>query len=58
MPLERAIYGWLYDDSTASLAWGHRHAILWTPYVENSGPGDREGFLGIGHAHGSYRTRA
>jgi uncharacterized protein YkwD len=58
MPLERAIYGWLYDDSKASIAWGHRHAILWTPYIENSGPGDREGFLGIGHAHGNYQASA
>jgi hypothetical protein len=52
LPLERAIFGWLYDD--AKHGWLHRHAILWTPYAENSGPADREGFLGIGHAHGSY----
>ncbi len=33
-------------------AWGHRHAILWYPYNNNSGPTGAEGFLGIGRASG------
>ncbi len=52
LPIERAVYDWMYDDSSSN--WGHRHAILWRSYTENSGPGDREGFLGIGHARGAY----
>ena len=52
LPIERAVYDWMYDDSSS--AWGHRHAILWKSYTENSGPTDREGFLGIGHARGPY----
>lgn len=52
--IEQAIYWWMYIDSGSN--WGHRHAILWTPYTENSGPTDREGFLGIGHARGGYDT--
>jgi uncharacterized protein YkwD len=50
--IEQSIYRMLYED-TGSL-WGHRHAILWTPYTENSGAADREGFVGIGHAHGGF----
>jgi uncharacterized protein YkwD len=59
LPIERAVYSWLYTDShpDPKLDWGHRHAILWTPYTENSGPNDREGFLGIGHARGAYTMR-
>jgi uncharacterized protein YkwD len=52
LPIEQAVYMWMYDDKASS--WGHRHAILWQPYTENSGPGDREGFLGIGHARGGF----
>lgn len=50
LPLERAIYLWMYTDAASS--WGHRHAILWYPYNDNSGPMDKEGFLGIGSASG------
>ena len=50
LPLEQAIYGWMYVDSGS--AWGHRHAILWYPYDDNSGPSGAEGFLGVGRASG------
>jgi hypothetical protein len=53
LPIERSVYEWMYNDGTNS-AWGHRHAILYYPYTENGGPTDREGFLGIGRAHGPY----
>ncbi len=52
LPIERAIYNWMYDDS--SKGWGHRHMLLYYPYNENSGPTDREGFIGIGRASGPY----
>lgn len=52
LPLEQAVYDWLYAD--AGSEWGHRHALLWTPLTENSGPGDREGFIGIGHVRGGH----
>ena len=50
MPIERSVYMWMYDDSGSS--WGHRHAILWYPYNDNSGVSGMEGFLGIGRASG------
>ncbi|NHZ72349.1 MAG: hypothetical protein GWP17_04610 [Aquificales bacterium] len=50
LPVERSVYMWMYDDSGSS--WGHRHAILWYPYLDNSGESGREGFLGIGRASG------
>jgi hypothetical protein len=50
LPIERSVYMWMYDDSGSS--WGHRHAILWYPYNDNSGETGREGFLGIGRASG------
>lgn len=53
LPLERAIYMWMYDDSGSS--WGHRHAILWYPYNDDSGTSGQEGFLGIGHASGAHQ---
>ncbi len=40
----------MYADAGAS--WGHRHAILYYPYNDNSGLSDKEGFLGIGRASG------
>lgn len=52
LPIEQAVYTWMYDDK--SYGWGHRHAILWTPYTDNSGTAGQEGFVGIGHARGSY----
>nr|WP_319395599.1 CAP domain-containing protein [uncultured Desulfobacter sp.] len=53
LPIERAVYMWMYDDSGSG--WGHRHAILWYPYNDNSGPQGAEGFLGIGLAGGEHR---
>jgi hypothetical protein len=52
--VEKAIYTMIYEDSSSQ--WGHRHAILWTTYTENSGVPDQEGFLGIGVAHGGYTS--
>jgi hypothetical protein len=51
LPIERSIYMWMYEDCCGS-GWGHRHAILWYPYNDNSGSIGREGFLGIGRANG------
>jgi len=50
LPVERSVYNWMYDDAGSS--WGHRHAILWYPYTDNSGPAGMEGFMGIGRANG------
>ena len=50
LPIERSVFMWLYDDAGSS--WGHRHAILWYPYNDNSGQVGQEGFLGIGRANG------
>lgn len=52
LPVERSIYMWMYDDGGSF--WGHRHAILWYPYNDNSGPSGKEGFLGIGRASGPH----
>ncbi len=54
LPVEQAIHGWLYDDADSN--WGHRHAILWYPYNDNSGDAGKEGFLGIGLARGGPYT--
>ena len=50
--VEQAIYSWMYAD--AKSAWLHRHALLWTPYTDNSGTVGKEGFIGLGHARGAY----
>ncbi len=50
LPVERSVYMWMYDD--AGSGWGHRHAILWYPYNDNSGMPGAEGLLGIGRASG------
>ncbi len=50
LPVERSVYMWMYDDAGSS--WGHRHALLWYPYTDNSGLPGVEGFLGIGRASG------
>ena len=50
LPIERTIYMWNYEDAGSS--WGHRHAVLWYPYNDNSGAPGNEGFLGIGRANG------
>jgi hypothetical protein len=59
LPLERAIYGWIYDDSNSQ--WGHREAVLlqdmtlsnnpWG-YNNDNGVATHEGFLGF-HVIGS-----
>jgi len=56
LPIERAVYGWMYDDLKPdwNVYWGHRHAILWYPYNDNSGTIGMEGFLGIGRVHGTF----
>lgn len=61
LPLERAIYNWIYADASSS--WGHREAALLQDkdlsnnnllygYANNYGPATSEGFLGI-HRRGS-----
>ena len=50
LPVERAVYDWQYDDGSS--AWGHRHAQMYYPLVDNSGPSGEEGFMGIGRAGG------
>ena len=52
LPIEQSVYSWMYDDKIRN--WGHRHAVLWTPYNDNSGTPGKEGFVGIGHARGGY----
>ena len=65
LPIERAIYGWIYKD--ASSAWGHREAVLlqdqtlqqpsssWG-YHNNNGLTSHEGFLGF-HKVGSTQYK-
>jgi uncharacterized protein YkwD len=53
LPVEQAIYYWMYKDSGSG--WGHRHAILWYPYTDNSGPVGSEGFLGLGRDNGPHQ---
>jgi uncharacterized protein YkwD len=53
LPVERAIYNWMYKDSSSS--WGHRHAILWYNYNDNSGIPGMEGFMGLGRASGPHQ---
>ena len=53
LPIERAVYMWMYDDSGSY--WGHRHAVLWYPYNDNSGALGVEGFMGIGLATGEHQ---
>lgn len=50
LPVEQSVYMWLYTDTCCG--WGHRHAALWYPYNDNSGPAGEEGFMGIGLASG------
>ena len=56
LPIERSVYMWMYDDSGSG--WGHRHAVLWYPYNDNSGSAGSEGFLGIGRATGTHQGLA
>ena len=53
LPVERSVFNWMYDDGSCC-AWGHRRAILWKPYNDNSGATGTEGFLGIGRASGTH----
>ncbi len=55
LPIERSVFNWMYNDGDCC-GWGHRHAILWFPYNDNSGPSGMEGFLGIGRASGGPYT--
>ncbi len=57
LPVERAIYGWIYEDSIQS--WGHREAVLLQDddlgnqgygFTNNYGDAGSEGFVGIGFA--------
>ncbi len=50
MPVERSVYGWMYEDKSS--AWGHRHTILYYNYTENGGLAGVEGFMGVGVAVG------
>ena len=61
MPVERAVYNWIYVDSASS--WGHREAVLLQDktvdghgspygYDNNAGGAATEGYLGIGVAIG------
>jgi uncharacterized protein YkwD len=50
LPVERSVYMWMYVDK--DMSWGHRHAILWYPFNDNSPPSGSEGFMGIGRAYG------
>lgn len=52
LPIERSVYMWMYMDAGSN--WGHRRAILWYPYTNNSGIVETEGFLGVGTAVGPY----
>lgn len=62
LPIERSIYGWIYDD--AGSLWGHREAVLlqdkdldgnnWG-YNNNYGSAADEGYLGIGRSSGPYQ---
>ena len=53
LPIERSVYMWMYADSDQQ--WGHRHAVLWYPYNDNSGAQGVEGFLGVGLASGEHQ---
>ena len=68
LPVERAIYGFLYDDSGST--WGHRHLMLLQDepvtgggggFDDDAGPTGTEGYLGVGTAganDGSYAAFA
>ena len=50
LPIEKSVYMWMYEDKGSG--WGHRHALLWSSYTDNSGSAGSEGYLGIGRANG------
>ena len=49
LPIEKAVYDWMYEDALSS--WGHRDAVLIDAYNDNNSD-NQEGFLGIGRASG------
>ncbi|MFZ1289471.1 MAG: T9SS type A sorting domain-containing protein [Melioribacteraceae bacterium] len=51
LPVESAVYNWIYSDS--SDAWGHRHTCF-ELFDNNFGSGASEGFIGVGLAIGPY----
>jgi len=53
--IARSVYNWMYDDGDCC-SWGHRHAIVWDEYNNNSGSNSNEGFVGVGHAYGTNYT--
>ncbi len=53
--IARSFYNWMYDDGDCC-SWGHRHAIVWDEYNNNSGSSTSEGFVGVGHAYGTNYT--
>jgi len=53
--IARSVYNWMYDDGDCC-TWGHRHAIVWDEYNNNSGSNSSEGFVGVGHAYGTNYT--
>jgi len=53
LPIERAIYDWMYDDSGSS--WLHRQMILYEGFIDNP-PSGKEGLMGIGRANGKPYT--
>ena len=50
LPVERSVYGWIFDDSSSG--WGHRHALLWRSFANNYGSPASEGLMGLGRASG------
>ena len=51
LPIERAVYGWIYED--ASDSWGHRNTCF-ALFNNNFGSASNEGFIGVGYSEGSY----
>ncbi len=49
LPVERAVYSWIYDDASSS--WGHRQ-LCFATFTNNFGESSNEGFMGIGLATG------
>ena len=49
MPVERAVYGWIYEDSSS--AWGHRNTCF-AFFNNDFGLSSNEGFIGVGLATG------
>lgn len=65
LPVERAIYGFIYDDSGS--AWGHRHLMLLQDaplagdsggFTDDAGDAGSEGFIGVGTAGATDGTYA